>query len=171
MSDKNNNPANEIPGLPEGYIPMTTGTLRLETPKRDGWHRHWFRGTPERIQRAQRAGYRFVDSTDETVQVRNFDLGGSDKQSGNSDLGSRVSVISGDDLDSVGQPGRLYLMECPQNIYEHAKRLLADRNEDVAASIRGGSTGKGSGGETAKDAENRYTRDTQNLFTRKNRSP
>jgi len=147
------NPANGV-DLPDGFRPMTSATLRLEVPKKDGWHRHWFRGNPERIARAQQAGYRFVDSDD--VSVNNFDLAGDAKQSGNSDMGSRVSVISGDDIDQGGQPGRLYLMECRQEHYEVGQKILAARNEDVAAAIRGGYLG--SEQESGSDQKARYTK-------------
>lgn len=166
MNDKVNNPANGIEDLPKDFVPMTSATLRLQVPHKDGWHRHWFRGTPERIQRARQAGYRFVDKTDPSVSVRNFDLGGSEAEDGSTDLGSRVSVISGDDIGSDGQPGRLYLMECPQHYYEAAQKILADRNESVAAAIRGGTTGAGSNGETGSDVGKRYTKgEVPNLFT------
>ncbi len=160
MSDKKVNPANEVEGIPVGFRPMTSAVLRLQVPERDGFHRHWFRGTPERINRAMQAGYRFVDDTGETVNVRSFDLAGDSEKDGNSDLGSRISVISGDDLESNGQPGRLYLMECPNHLYEIGQKILADRNESVAEAIRGGTTGKLQNGETNKDAGQRYVKGT-----------
>jgi hypothetical protein len=40
-------------------------------------------------------------------------------------MGTRVSVIRGDDISQNGQPGRLYLMKCPQEIYDYAQGLLA----------------------------------------------
>ena len=42
MSKNNNNPANSIAEttLPKDFKPMTQGTLRLEVPKKDGFHRH-----------------------------------------------------------------------------------------------------------------------------------
>lgn len=163
MSD-NNNPANAQDFVPADFTPMTSATLRLEVPKRDGWHRHWFRGTPERIARAQKAGYRFVDERE--VSLNNFDLGGDAKESGNSDLGSRVSVISGDDVDTTGQPGRLYLMECPEHLYQRSKAILDQRNDDVATALRGGNIGKGAQGETTVDQNNRYMKgNAPDLFT------
>lgn len=133
-----NNPANDYP---EGFkpIPMSTGTLRLAVPERPGWHRHWFRGNPERLARARQAGYRMVQTHE--VALNNFDLGGDAMTTGNSDLGSNVSVISGDDLDTTGQPGRLYLMECPLEYYEMGKKILDERNENVAEALRGGKIG------------------------------
>jgi hypothetical protein len=163
MSDQNNNPANADLSIPKDFQPMTSAVLRLEVPKKDGFHRHWFRGNPERIARAQKAGYRFVDASE--VDINNHDLGGDAKASGSTDLGTRVSVISGDDVDTTGQPGRLYLMECPEHLYQISKRILDDRNEGVAEALRGGKIGAGSGGETAVDQEKRYVKgNTPDLF-------
>lgn len=160
---QNNNPANAS-DIPADFQPMDSAIQRLEVPKKDGFHRHWFRGNPERIARAQKAGYRFVDPNE--VNINNFDLGGDAKESGNTDLGSsRVSVISGDDLDTTGQPGRLYLMECPEHLYQISKKSLEDRNEGVAAALRGGKIGAGEQGETPVDTQKRYMKgNTPDLF-------
>ncbi len=162
---ENNNPANDEYEIPEGFQPMDSATQRLEVKKRDGYHRHWFRGNPERIARAQKAGYRFVDQED--VTINNFDLAGDAKATGSSDLGSRVSVISGDDLDNTNQPGRLYLMECPNHLYDISKNILEERNESVAAALRGGKIGAESPetGETRADSNKRYVKgNTPDLF-------
>src|SRR5215510_12826830 len=102
MSDVNNamnkpqqsaNPANGELQLPKGYRPMSSGQRRLEVPDKPGWHRHWFRGNAANLNRAQQAGYRFVDPDD--ISLNDFDLAGSGDSVG-SDMGTRVSVISGD---------------------------------------------------------------------------
>ena len=157
------NPSNkkEKRELPPGYIPMSQGTQKLVVPEREGWHRRWFRSDPGRIARAMQAGYTFVDRSE--VDLNNFDLGGDAKDSGNTDMGSRVSVISGDEADSTGQPARLYLMECPEEYYEHSRALLADRNESVAEALRGGKIG--SERESKKDQDARYVKGaTPDLF-------
>lgn len=127
--------------IPKDFRPMNSASLKLEVPIREGYHRHWFRGTAERIARAQQAGYRFVDPDDIGDAVYNSDLAGDVKSGGSTDLGSRVSVISGDDVDSNGQPGRLYLMEVPQELYDISQKVLDDRNESVAGALRGGMMG------------------------------
>jgi len=163
MDQNNNNPANASAELkiPAGFIPMSSGVQRLQVAARDGYHRHWFRGEPNRIARAQQAGYSFVAKED--VKVNNFDLGGDANASGDTDLGSRVSVISGDDVDNSGQPGRLYLMECPNAYYEYGQRILADRNESVAEALRGGKIGVDR--ETSEDSSKRYVKGaTPDLF-------
>lgn len=154
--------------LPPGFQPMSAGVKKLEVPQREGYHRRWFRGDPSRIAKALRAGYTFVDPED--VDVNNFDLGGDAKESGNTDLGTRVSVISGDDLDVTGQPGRLYLMECPMEYYEASRQIIEDRNDAVANALKGGRLGAGNEGETVTDIQQRYTKGKMpDLFTRKSR--
>ncbi len=146
------NPAGGLP-LPKNFQPMNSATLRLEVPVREGYHRHWFRGNPERIAKAQLAGYTFVNRAD--VHINNFDLAGDSlKQEGSSDLGSRASVISGDDLDVTGQPGRLYLMECPNEWYEVGQKILQERNDSIAEALRGGKIG--SENESSVDSDSRY---------------
>lgn len=165
-----NNPANEKDKsvLPPGYQPMSMATKRLEVPQREGFHRRWFRGDPSRIARAQQAGYRFVNPED--VDVNNFDLGGDAKDSGNTDLGSRVSVIAGDDIDPTGQPGRLYLMECPEELYQHSRSIIEDLNDGVAEALRGGKIGSDVSGESSQDAQTRYRKGSMpDLFTPKSR--
>lgn len=167
-SKEKQSPANAPLELPKGYKPLSVGTMRLEVPERPGWHRHWFRGTRERLLRAQQAGYRFVNS--EEADVNNFDLAGDSKAAGSTDLGSRLSVVSGDDIGEAGQPGRLYLMECPEAFYEHAQSLVLEQIDDVANALKGGNVGRGSQGETATDVSNKYVKDMKgtNLLTRRN---
>lgn len=156
MAEKKN-PANGKVEFPKGFRPMTTATLRLEVPQKDGWHRHWFRGTPERIARARQAGYMFVekDELEEEGVVNSFDLAGDSDAMGSTDLGTRVSVISGDDIDAKsGQPGRMYLMQCPEEYYEEAQRIVDSRNDDIATALRGGMAG--SEQESGVDKNNRY---------------
>lgn len=142
--------------LPENFQPMSSATPRLDVPEKEGFVRRWFRSEPGRIQRAIQAGYQFVDKDD--VQLNNFDLGGDAKTDGNSDLGTRVSVISGEKADSTGQPGRLYLMEIPEEVYEYSRGLLEDRNESIAEAIRGGKIGAGHDDESARDQATRYVK-------------
>lgn len=156
------NPANPPLSLPKGYKPMTGGTLRLEVPEKPGYHRHWFRGTPARLAQAMQAGYTFVDPDD--VDINNFDLAGDSNKTGNSDLGTRISVGTGDG------PTRMYLMECTNEIYEYAQGLLTKQSDAIADTLRGGTIGSDRSGESGSDVEKRYIdkRTGKNsLFTRK----
>lgn len=162
------NPANkeEKRVLPKNFQPMSSGGLKMEVPQKDGFHRRWFRGDAGRINRAMQAGYTFVDPKE--VDLNNFDLGGSSAETGNTDLGgSRVSIISGDGPDATGQPGRMYLMECPLEYYDASRKIVEDRNDDIAEALKGGTIGA----EKDKDVDSRYV-DAQrtkmpNMFTRK----
>jgi len=160
------NPANAPLQLPKGYKPMSGATLRLEVPERSGWHRHWFRGTQNRLARAQQAGYNFVDPDD--VDVNNFDLAGDSKSAGSTDLGTRISVTSGDGNED-GSPSRMYLMECPEAIFKYAQGLLMDINDSTAAALRGGLVGSGGSGENSADISSRYKKvgPVPDLFTSK----
>lgn len=164
------NPANlkKKYNLPDNFQPMSSGVPKLDVPERDGYVRRWIRSDPGRIQRAMQAGYKFVDENE--VMLNNFDLGGDAKNSGNTDLGTRVSVISGDEADSTGQPSRLYLMEVPLEVYEYSRKMMGDRNESIAEALRGGKIGAGSDDEDAHDVEQRYVKGkVPDLFNPKKR--
>ncbi|MBT9139119.1 MAG: hypothetical protein DDT31_01700 [Syntrophomonadaceae bacterium] len=164
------NPANEveISAFPKNFQPMSSIAQKLEVPEKPGFHRRWIRSDPGRIAKAQRAGFRFVNYDE--VGLTNFDLGGDAKNSGNTDLGTRVSVISGDTADFTGQVGRLYLMECPMEFYEASRKIIEERNDSVAGALRNGRVGLGEGGESYDDVTKRYTKGVMpDIFTPKKR--
>lgn len=147
--------------LPPGYKSMSVGQRRLEVTEREGWHRHWFRDTPGNIARAVQAGYTFVEKDD--ISLNDSDLAGGDNDKG-TDMGSRVSVTSGDGKD------RLILMECPEWIFQHAQNLHMEQVHATAEAIKGGRVEVGSNGETRDDTSKRYSDVNvkgRNLFTRK----
>lgn len=133
-------------------IPMSVPVQRLEAPEIPGFHLHWFNGTPERIKRALDGGYEFVDSRE--LKVNNVSLGGDSTVSGNTDMGSRVSITGGTQMGNDGQPVRMVLMKIKQEWYEADQKLVEDRNELVAASLRGGLIG--SEKDAAGDSQHRY---------------
>lgn len=107
-------------------IPMSVPVQKLEAPEIPGYHLHWFNGTPDRIQRALDGGYEFVDERE--ARINNVSLGGDSATSGNTDMGSRVSVVSGTELGRDGQPVRLILMKIKQEWYEEDQKLVEARN-------------------------------------------
>lgn len=129
-------------------IPMSVPVQRLEAPDVPGYHLHWFVGTPERLQRALDGGYEFVDERE--MKINNVGLGSDSARSGNTDMGSRVSVVSGSEVGKDGQPTRLILMKIKQEWYEEDQKLVDDRNERVASALRGGLLG---GDQAADKAE------------------
>lgn len=120
-------------------IPMSVPVSKLEAPDIPGYHLHWFNGTPDRLQRALDGGYEFVD--EQEMKLNNVSLGGVSTASGNTDMGSRVSVVSGSEVGRDGQPIRLILMKIKQEWYDEDRRLIENRNEQVAAALRGGLLG------------------------------
>ena len=163
MTDKKVNPSQDKGDLdlPAGYKPMSVGMRRLEVPDRDGWHRHWFRGNPGNLAKARQAGYVFVNPED--IELNDFDLAGNGESTG-TDLGTRVSVSSGDGSE------RLYLMECPERLYQYAQSLHMEIVHQTAESLKGGMVGKGKSGETSEDVQQRYSNVStkgRNLLTRK----
>lgn len=146
-------------------VPMSVPQRHLEIPDMPGYHLHWF--LTSRVGRALRAGYEYVDPED--VDVNNFDIAGDASASGNSDLGSRVSVPAaiGGDSDE-----RLYLMRIRQEWWEQDQEALADTNEGIAKALRGGK-GPGVNGANPYDTSQEYTpggRESpmqSNLFTPK----
>lgn len=148
------NPATkqERTGAERKRIPMSVPVQKLEAPDMPGYHLHWFKGTPERIQRALDGGYEYVDERE--MKINAVGLGGDSTRSGNTDMGSRVSVVSGDEIGKDGQPTRLILMKIKQEWFEEDQQLVADRSEQVATALRGGAYG--SEKETGGDARHRY---------------
>lgn len=166
--DPQANPA-ERPGRTSAErqrIPMSVPVQRLSVPKIPGYHLHWFRGTPDRILRAQQAGYEFVESHE--VQLNSTLLGSDSAESGNMSLGDRVMVAAGSEVTVDNQPVQMVLMKLKEEFWVQDQMLLEDRNEEIAATIRGGKVAAGqAGAENPYDVSQRYTRGTQNLFSRK----
>jgi len=145
-------------------IPMSVPVQKLEAPDIPGYHLHWFRGEPDRLQRALDGGYEFVDERE--LKVNAVGLGTTSTATGNTDMGSRVSVVSGDGVGRDGQPSRLVLMKIKQEWYEEDQQLVTNRNEQVASALRGGDvTALPAGAQGARgDASNRYVDKTRTVL-------
>jgi hypothetical protein len=135
LANKNPSNAPEKKVKDKTRIPMSVPQLRLAVPEIPGYHLHWMLGTPARLAQAQKAGYTFVE--DDEADVNNFDLGGDASASGNSDMGSRVSLVAGGDTGADGEATRLYLMKLPESDWESDQAKLAVLNDEVAANLRG----------------------------------
>lgn len=129
-----NNPANDKPKLPKGYRPMSGGQRKLEVPELEGYRMYWFRDEPGRINDALRAGYEFVEKDE--ISLNDFDLAGDGTSDKGSDMGSRVSVSTGE-----GE-GRLILMKCPLEIAAYAQTFADAQVDSVAEALRGGTVGQ-----------------------------
>ncbi len=133
-------------------VPMSTPVQKLEVPDIPGYHLHWFRDwEPGRIERAKRAGYEFV--MDSEVRVNSVGLGSDTTKSGNTDLGSMVSVVGGG-VDDKGNPGRLILMKLKQELWEQDQRALDDRSAQFVSTVSNGMVGAEN--PSAGDTSQRY---------------
>ena len=109
-------------------VPMGTAQLRLAVPKRKGYVRRWFVDKPGRLARAQQAGYQFV--TDKTLHI------GEGHVSNDTDLGNRISEITGRAENGAGQ--RSYLMEIREDWYQEDQATKAKDRAEIKAAIAGG---------------------------------
>lgn len=156
-------------------IPLSVPQRKLEVPEIPGYYLRWFRGTPQRLAQAERAGFLFVQP--EEIQLNNLALGGDATKAGNSDMGDRVSVIEGGEVDGSGQAIRMYLMKQKMEDHLEDQTIVQNRNDSVADALVGayssGQVGVGQGGETAEDAAARYVDQKRTrvpeLFRRKSR--
>lgn len=163
------NPANAAPkkSVERARIPMSVPMQKLQVPEIQGYHLHWMLDQGGRIQQAIRAGYEFVEQ--EEVELNNFGLADDASKSGNTDLGSRVSISAGADLGQDGTEQRLYLMKIRQEWWEEDQRQLEARNEQIAASLRGGTPDAGSNDPSHRYIPDAHRKGVSNLFTPKHR--
>jgi len=147
----------------DNRIPMSLPHLKLSVPDIEGYVLHWFADRPGRISRAQAAGYQFV-GIDE-VRLNNFGLASDLENSGNTDLGTRVSVHGSE--NERGGSERLYLMKIKKEWYDKDMALREQAADKVVRTLRDGMTGAEK--DALKDATQRYVRNTDNLFTKHKR--
>lgn len=166
MSEAIPNPAN----LPDKVkvertrVPMSIPMGKLQVPDIPGYHLHWFRGDATRLQRAILGGYTFVDLDE--VELTALGVANSVADQTSTDMGTRVSVSSGKDAPN-GQPERLYLMKIKEEFWNEDQAKLLERNESIAAAIRGDGYQQAGG-----DNSHRYIppdAGNKNLFTQKRR--
>ncbi len=115
-------------------IPMSVPRQRLSVPEIPGYHLHWMLGKPDRIEQALNAGYSFVGK--EEVDLNRTGIADDPNGSGHEGIGSQVSVVTGMDAQNR-EVQRLFLMKIPLELWEEDQKALAERNESVAAAIRG----------------------------------
>lgn len=161
------NPANApLRRVTEGSrIPMSVPQSKLTVPAIPGYYLYWFLG--QNVPRALKAGYEFVDESE--ADVTNTGLADDANQQGNSDMGSRVSIVAGGLIEGTAEPQRLYLMKLRQEWRDKDAADLEAVNERIAAAIRGGQPAPGASapGETNHDRLQRYLKKGQDLFIAK----
>jgi len=125
------NPANKSVEVPaeRKRIPMSSRQAMLATSPIPGYRQYWF--VERNVERAKLAGYEFVDEKEVILNQANSAM---DTQiSGNSDMGSNVSVVGG--VGNDGKPERLILMKIKEEWFEEDQRAIAARNADVMKAI------------------------------------
>lgn len=139
-------------------IPMSAPTQQLAVPEIEGYHLHWHLGA--NVPRAKQAGYTHVTDED-GIDVVGRGVANSGSDIGSTDLGSIISILSGTSNNNE-EPDRLYLMKIPQEWWEEDQKNLQSRNDQIAASIRGGTLGADK--EDGADRSRRYMKQGQDLF-------
>lgn len=173
MQKQNPSVTPEVPAAARNRIPLSVPTRKLEVPEIPGYKLRWFRGTPQRLAQAERAGFEWVSP--EEVSLNSVLLGGDAAKSGNTDMGSRVSVIEGGEVDGSGQAVRMYLMKQKLEYYHEDRAINQQRNDAVvdalSAGLDKGIVGGKTPEETAADVNARYVDRTRtkipDLFRRK----
>lgn len=160
-SDLNPSIAEPIRVTDENRIPMGLPELSLAVPAVPGFQLHWFLDRPGRVSAALRAGWVFV--LDNEVTLNSDTIGGMQNASGNTDLGSRVSVHGG--TDEQGKGVRMYLMKQKQEWYDKDMALREEKSESIAEALRAGRAGTPEKG-SPEDAARRYKTTPDNLFTK-----
>lgn len=154
-------------------IPMSLPHQKLSVPEIPGYFCYWMLGRPDRIQQAFNAGYVFVDRDE--VDANTFGLADGQDSDGSTDLGSRVSIVSGVTEEGT-MAQRLYLMKLPLKYREEDLAAQAAQQEAIAAKLRGDKSfteGPEGGRPADADFSNRYSRNAQaNMFIpKRNRRP
>jgi hypothetical protein len=131
-------------------IPMSTPRPKLAIPELPGFYCYWMNDYAGRIQQAQQSGYDFVSS--EEIDINPTSISGDVETSGNSDLGTRVSVVVGEAPN--GGPLRAYLMKLPSEFHNDDVRELQKQNERLDKVIKAGKLGAEA--DKPEDAAQRY---------------
>lgn len=142
-------------------VPMGVPVSKLSVPEIPGYVLYWFRGEAGRLQRALDNGYEWVDESE--VLVNNRTLGGNTVKSGNTDMGSRVSQVTGDGADADGQPSRLYLMKIKKDLWNEDQLAMigpGSRLDNIRTGLAGGLLG----------AENQSVGDKAQIYVDKTRT-
>lgn len=154
------NPTLDAGKLPNGRtrIPLGTPQLSMQIPGLPGYYLRWIKGTPARLAQVQAAGYEFVFEGE--VETHNVALGGDAKTDGNTDLGSKVSIVEGGEVDATGNATRMYLMKQKweyrledMRIEEQKSQAMADA---LTSAYQKGNIGGKVDGETSEDMAHRY---------------
>ena len=154
---KPSNPANAEakPKHDRIRIPMSVPVRALEVPDIPGYHTHWVKES--NIPRALQAWYQFVEDREVPMNQRGV---GTDKSiSGNTDLGTRISIVSGGE--------RLFLMKLAMEEWLSDRKKIDERNAQIMSGIFRGEQiiDSGPNGERQGTTDQRYV-DPDRTFNR-----
>lgn len=127
------NPANSLPLVEQirsgsrKRVPVSNGRRKLEVPAIPGFNLYWF--LERNVNAAMEGGYEFVQNTETTLNQHG--LGNTVDSSGNTDLGSRVSI------GTTGPDGgeRLYLMKIKLEWFHEDQLAIHQRNKSILETI------------------------------------
>jgi hypothetical protein len=135
-------------------IPMSVPQQRLEVQDVPGWRLYWFK--EENVARAYcDAHWDFV--TNEEVALNRISIAGHPERSGNTDLGSGVSIVAG--TDQHGHPQRLILMKLPIELFKEDQAELMQRSVSRLSGVFEGEKLFGEDGEINDSGQLTYTKD------------
>lgn len=149
MADQTN-PAGR-PVTERTRIPMSTPTRKLEVPPIEGYHLYWF--LESNVPRALDGGYEFVKRDE--VKLNQHGIATGRGVSGNTDLGTNVSVVAGGVSESGGAE-RLVLMKIKQEWYDEDRKQLENRNASILEAIFRGEIIPGSEEASREDRNQMY---------------
>ena len=109
-------------------VSMAMAGRKLETPELPGYYLHWVNGEPDRIARALRAEYTFVQSDE--LPGYTLELGDQTGISGSAQNGGNISVIAGGTAQD-GQALRLFLMKLPMELRQEDLQQRDDEGKKL----------------------------------------
>lgn len=135
-------------------IPMSVPQQRLEVQSIPGWRLYWFK--EENVARAYAdSHYDFV--TNEEVALNRISIAGRPDLSGNTDLGSAVSIVAGS--DQHGHPQRLVLMKLPMEYFKEDQAHLMQKSVERLSGVFEGEKIFAEDGEISDSGQLTYTKD------------
>jgi hypothetical protein len=149
-------------------IPLSTAQRKMEVPAIDGYYLYWFKEA--NVTRAMEAGYEFVDRTE--VTLVNAGLATDHSVSGNTDLGTRVSMVGSAEGGIDGGSERAYLMKLRQEWRNEDRAAIDARNAAILSGIFKDEMIFGQEGSTRSKDNLEYVRTAEAnlpLFNRKTR--
>lgn len=148
------NPAN-VPAAQQTRrrrIPMSVPTRKLEVPALPGFYLYWFRES--NVPRAQDAGYEFV--TRDEISLNQHGVGSDRGLSGNTDMGSNVSIVAG--VAEGGGVERAVLMKLKQEWHKEDQDAIDDMNAKIMQAMFGDEKIIGPGGKINELGEMEYVK-------------